>query len=119
VVNVVQTMRRDADPGARWMDLWSDPTHWSTFGYRCKDDPRIMVRKRNPAMGWTMNWASPWAVPALLALLAIALVPMLGVVAVASSLAVGSIVAILAAFVAVPVTLKLILTFCRFLADER
>ena len=25
--------------------------------YRCADDPRLVVSKRNPGMGWTLNFA--------------------------------------------------------------
>jgi len=48
--------------------LWRNPAHWTTFGYRCKDDPRVIVPKRNVSMGWTVNWAHPWAAVAMIAL---------------------------------------------------
>lgn len=107
---------RSADRVPPPSDLWRDPTHWTIFGYRCKDDPRVMVPKRNPAMGYTMNWASPWAVPAIVAVLAIAMAPMLVVVALGTSLAISSIVTVLAAFAAVPLTIWLVLAFCRRLS---
>lgn len=38
------------------------------------DDPRIIVRKRT-RLGWTMNFARPMAIPALLLIIAYALAP--------------------------------------------
>jgi hypothetical protein len=102
--------------GRERLHLWSDPKHWSVFGYRCADDPRVMVPKRDPRMGWTMNWASPWAAPAILALVVIALCPMLGVAALGSSLAVSSIFTVLAALLAIPLTVWLVVSFCRRLS---
>ncbi len=109
-------MRTEADRASRLLVLWTEPSHWSVFGYLCKDDPRVMVPKRDPRMGWTMNWASPWAIPAIFGLLAVATIPMLGVVALGSSFAVSSIFTILAAFVSIPVTILLVLAICRRLA---
>lgn len=62
--------------------LWNDPGHWSPFGYRCPSDPRVIVPKRLRALGWTINWAHPRAIPMLLFMLGIAVGPALVVVAV-------------------------------------
>jgi hypothetical protein len=37
--------------------LWSDPANWRATSYACEEDPRIIVPKRNPIWGWTINWA--------------------------------------------------------------
>jgi len=62
--------------------LWNDPAHWSLTGYRCPQDPRVIVPKRIRAMGWTINWAHPKAVQMLLLMMAIAVGPALVVMAV-------------------------------------
>jgi hypothetical protein len=46
--------------------LWADPRHWSAVGiYRCAADPRIVVPKRRPWLGWTLNFAHPASWPVL------------------------------------------------------
>ena len=55
--------------------LWSDPKHWTAFGYRCANDPRIVVPKRLSSLGWTLNWAHPKARSTLAMFVAIAIVP--------------------------------------------
>mgnify|MGYP000259320783 CR=1 FL=1 len=48
-------------------DLWKDPKNWRIFFiYYCKDDPRIIVSKRVKSMGWTLNFANPWAFPTII-----------------------------------------------------
>ena len=49
-----------------WDPLWADRANWR-FGviYFCRQDPRIVVPKRSRAMGWTMNFARPMALPVL------------------------------------------------------
>jgi len=72
--------------------MWNDPANWTLFGYRCPNDPRVIVPKRMRAMGWTINWAHPQAVPMLLLMMGIAVGPALVVVAfmvLASSTATG------------------------------
>ena len=39
--------------------LWSNDAHWTVFSYHCAEDPRLMVSKRPPWMGWTINSAHP------------------------------------------------------------
>lgn len=79
----------------------------------------MMVPKRNPAMGFTMNWASPWAVPALCAIFAIAMGPMLVVVGLGMLQALSPLVMVLVAFAAVPLTIWLVLATCRHLSRVR
>ena len=64
-------MARDVD------ELWKDPRNWTSRGYHCEEDPRLVVSKRNPAMGWTFNWAHPSASRWFAAILAFALGPSL------------------------------------------
>jgi hypothetical protein len=61
-------------------ELWNDKRNWTTWRYRCKDDPRMIVPKRNPALGWTFNWAHPAAMRWFAALLVFALGPSLALV---------------------------------------
>ncbi len=49
---------------------------WGIF-YYCQADPRVIVPKRYPWMGWTINAARPVAIPVLLLLLAILVGPLL------------------------------------------
>lgn len=37
---------------------WEDPENWSTI-YFSKRDTRAMVPKRNPKLGWTVNFGHP------------------------------------------------------------
>ncbi len=51
--------------------LSSDRRNWHAFlFYYCAGDPRIVVPKRIHGFGWTLNFANPWSIPFLLALLA-------------------------------------------------
>ena len=56
---------------------WKDPRNSRWGLYYCKEDPRVVVPKRFKWMGWTMNFAHPWAIPVMLFLIAILLVPVL------------------------------------------
>lgn len=38
--------------------LWHDPANWSWWGYRCREDHRLMVPKRW-GLGWTFNYSHP------------------------------------------------------------
>jgi serine/threonine protein kinase len=47
-----------------------DPANWALwFIYCCREDPRIAVPERIAGLGWTLNFAHPWAVPFLAALI--------------------------------------------------
>ena len=50
-----------------------NPGNWKGVFYFNKRDPRIIVPKLNPAMGWTLNFASPYTYIGLIALIALAL----------------------------------------------
>ena len=57
-------------------ELWKDPGNWrAVFVYYCKDDPRVIVHKRLKIMGWTLNFAHPWAIPTLILTILCVLLP--------------------------------------------
>ena len=56
--------------------IWARPGNWSLV-YRCAEDPRVIVPRRRPWMGWTINFAHPLAWPALLLCVAVAVGPFL------------------------------------------
>jgi hypothetical protein len=43
--------------------------------YHCKADPRVIVPRRREWMGWTVNFARPSAIPVLLGIIALLVVP--------------------------------------------
>lgn len=55
-------------------ELWASPNNWSLV-YRCDKDPRVIVPRRRPWMGWTINFAHPLAWPVLIVMVAIAVGP--------------------------------------------
>jgi hypothetical protein len=64
--------------------LWQDLRHWTRPGvYRCAADPRVIVPKQWRWMGWTLNFAHRSARLVLLAAFAIAVGPVLIIVAAA------------------------------------
>lgn len=51
-------------------ELHRNPGHWHAFFfYFCPADPRIVVRRRIGALGWTLNFARWLAVPFLTGLI--------------------------------------------------
>lgn len=57
--------------------LWRDPHSWKLWLlYVRREDPRVVVRQRS-GLGYTFNFAHPWAFPALGILLGIITVPVL------------------------------------------
>jgi uncharacterized membrane protein len=52
-------------------NMSKDPSNWKGPFYFNKKDPRVIVPKLHPSMGWTLNFASPYSVMAMIALLAI------------------------------------------------
>jgi Family of unknown function (DUF5808) len=42
------------------VEIWANPNNWSLV-YRCVKDPRVIVPRRRPWMGWTINFAHPLA----------------------------------------------------------
>ena len=55
-------------------ELWASPNNWSLV-YRCAKDPRVIVPRRRPWMGWTINFAHPLAWLVLIVMVAIAVGP--------------------------------------------
>ena len=45
--------------------LWKDPSNWRGTFYFNKRDPRLMVPKLYPSLGWTVNFACPYSYIAL------------------------------------------------------
>jgi len=42
-------------------EMSKNPNHWKGIFYFNKKDPRLMVPKLNPSLGWTFNFASPYS----------------------------------------------------------
>ena len=38
---------------------WERPNNWRWLGYSSERDTRLWVPKRNPRLGWTINFAHP------------------------------------------------------------
>jgi len=57
----------------RLNELWSDPQNYRGSVYHCKNDPRVVVKKRTHGTGWTVNFAHSraWWVLASMPLLAL------------------------------------------------
>lgn len=54
-----------------------DKSHWTLWVfYYNRDDKRVFVPKRS-GLGWTLNFANPYAVAVLLAMLAVSIAIML------------------------------------------
>jgi serine/threonine protein kinase len=66
----VQAAGGSGAPGKNDLSRFTDdPKNWHLwFIYFCREDPRIAVPKRIAGLGWTLNFAHPWAVPFLAAL---------------------------------------------------
>ena len=56
-------------------NCWKDPHSCKWGGYYCKADPRVIVPRRFKWMGWTLNFARPSAIPVLLCMVALLVVP--------------------------------------------
>jgi uncharacterized membrane protein len=41
--------------------MTKNPNNWKGIIYYNPKDPRMVVRKVNPAMGWAFNFASPYS----------------------------------------------------------
>lgn len=51
-----------------------NPNNWKGIFYFNRKDYRLIVPKRDPSLGWTLNFASPYTYLFLIAIAAIALV---------------------------------------------
>lgn len=60
-------------PTAETLENWhNDPNNWKWgWAYYNKADKRILPPKLNKNMGWTINFANPFSIVSLLALVAI------------------------------------------------
>ncbi len=59
----------------QFLDTMSkDPGYWKGPFYYNTKDPRLMVPKLHPSLGWTLNFASPFAYIALIALIVVVIV---------------------------------------------
>jgi uncharacterized membrane protein len=66
-------MKRNLDQ--QLLDAMSkDPGNWKGPFYVNRKDPRLIVPKLCPSMGWTFNFASPYSFMALGAIIVIAIV---------------------------------------------
>ena len=45
--------------------MTKNPNNWRGVFYFNPNDPRILVRRINPSMGWSLNFASPYSYIAL------------------------------------------------------
>ncbi|HOW39313.1 MAG TPA: DUF5808 domain-containing protein [Bacteroidales bacterium] len=50
-----------------------NPNNWKGIFYFNRRDHRLVVPKRDPSLGWTLNFASPYTYLFLIAIIAIAL----------------------------------------------
>jgi uncharacterized membrane protein len=48
-----------------------NPNNWNGIFYYNTKDPRVLVRKIKPAMGWSLNWASPYSYISLICIILI------------------------------------------------
>jgi uncharacterized membrane protein len=51
--------------------MTKDPGNWKGVLYYNRKDRRILVPKLNPVMGWTLNFASPFAYLSLISIILI------------------------------------------------
>jgi uncharacterized membrane protein len=49
----------------------NDPGHWKGLFYVNSKDPRVIVPKMNPALGWTLNFGNVYTYLILLAIVSI------------------------------------------------
>jgi len=57
-------------------NCWKDPQNRKWGLYYCKTDPRVIVPRHRKWMGWTINFARPGAIPVLLFVTALLVVPL-------------------------------------------
>jgi len=48
-----------------------NPNNWNGIFYYNPKDPRVLVRKIRPSMGWSFNWASPYSYVSLICIVLI------------------------------------------------
>ena len=50
-----------------------NPNNWKGLFYFNPNDPRLIIRKINPRMGWTFNFASPYSYITIICIVLIAI----------------------------------------------
>ncbi len=62
-------------PDNQYLDNMSrNPAYWKGPFYFNRKDPRLMVPKLHPSLGWTFNFASPYAYIFLIVLVGVIVV---------------------------------------------
>ena len=63
-------MAEQEQPGKQQLEEWhKDPSNWILgLFYFNKKDKRVMTPKRISALGWTINFANPYALPVVMLL---------------------------------------------------
>jgi len=62
-------------PDKQFLDTMSrDPGNWKGPFYFNRKDPRLMVPKLHPSLGWTLNFSSPYAYLTILGLIGIIII---------------------------------------------
>ena len=66
-------MAKPEHPDHQQLEEWhKDPSNWKLgLFYYNKKDKRIMIAKRISALGWTFNFASPYAIPLMILIFSI------------------------------------------------
>ncbi len=63
------------EPHKEMLDaMHKDPSNWKGLFYMNRKDPRLVVPKLYPLMGWTLNFANPWVYLVLLGLAGLILI---------------------------------------------
>jgi uncharacterized membrane protein len=61
-------------PDKEFLDNMSkDPSNWKGIFYFNNRDPRLLVPKLHPSLGWTLNFANPASYIALAAIIFVAI----------------------------------------------
>ena len=50
-----------------------NPNNWNGIFYKNPNDPRVLVPKIKPGMGWSFNWANPYSYISLVCIILITL----------------------------------------------
>jgi len=50
-----------------------EPSNWKGLFYINRRDPRVLVPKLHPSLGWTLNFASPYSYISLFAIILVAI----------------------------------------------
>lgn len=61
------------DKNNQYNILLKDPDNWRGLFYVCSKDPRIIVPKKNPKFGWTLNFGNVNSYLVIIAIIMIAI----------------------------------------------